>query len=204
LLVEPTLSGGPHAQPVETATRGRETEEGQMLRSLIRRIKLFVVVVGAATAVVAGALPASAHDGGSGWVAPHSRPGATCQRDQSGAYMTIHFPQVWAYNATAAIDVQNVYFKAYVQRLENGAWTNKLVLGPVFGQARDDYPVGFWKNASNYSQNYFQVNINLSGSWRTVGEIYWYPTAYVGAGREYSVADHTMPPAAGVWAWCNY
>jgi hypothetical protein len=174
-----------------------------MRKSLIRRAKLFVVVVSAVTAVVAGALPASAHEWGSGWRGPHTRPGATCQGDLSG-YMTIHFPRVWAYNATAAIDVQNVYFKAYVQRLENGAWATKLTLGPVFGQARDDYPVGFWKDAYNYSQNYFYVNINWPGAWRTVGEIYWYPTAYVGAGKDQSVAEHTMPPAAGVWSQCNY
>jgi hypothetical protein len=175
-----------------------------MRRSLIRRVKLLVVVAGAVTAVVTGALPASAHEWGSGWFGPHTRPGATCEGDQYGGYMTIHFPRVRAYNATAAVDEQYVSFKAYVQRFENGAWRTKLVLGPVYGLARDDYPVAYWKDASNYSQNYFYARINWSGAWRTFGEIHWYPTAYIGAGTEQSVADHTSPPAAGVWPWCNY
>jgi hypothetical protein len=48
-----------------------------MLRSLIRRAKLFFIVVGAPTAMVAGALPASAHDGdpdGSARTAVRARP----------------------------------------------------------------------------------------------------------------------------------
>lgn len=128
----------------------------------------------------------------SGSVGRHYDRGATCFINE----FQVNAPQVYAFDATTAVDTQTVYWTSEVWRLDEA--TGEFVLVTGYGEwtatvvddgTQSDYVI------IGGGQTF---TINQSGTYRAAIRYFWAGTAAVGNGETYEwVAEYYMTD----WSW---
>lgn len=128
----------------------------------------------------------------SGTVGRHYENGATCFFNE----LHVNAPQVYAFDATTAVDTQTVYWTSEVWRLDETTGVFVLVTGygewtatVVDDGTQSDYMI------IGGGQTF---TINQSGTYRATIRYYWAETATASSGEAYEwVAEYYMTD----WSW---
>jgi len=143
--------------------------------------------------IVAGTAFADTEFGHTGRVDAHrlrdifGYPGARClytgsQGSETLTSLVIRSPVVHARNATSGRDYQAVGWRARLQKLQSGSWTNVAVTDVERELATDLFPAEFSRKS---------IAVSSPGRYRTLVVMYWYsPEATTVVGRAVHRVDH--------------